>query len=162
MLVRLRLRILDFEAAWLYAVRVPLNSARTTPFGLLLSGIALIIFGSFMGMANAYFQLKAFPSIWAWMIVALGMGMVIAPFVWVANLSDETKRRLMVMPRSTRRMYWPFLKKLQFFSDDELLNEVERLKNVKSSSIFLPPATPDGEKKKPEKKEEVFIPPLQD
>ena len=47
-----------------------------------------------MGVANSY--LNAFPPSWALAIVILGMGMAISAFVWVANLSDETKRQLKI------------------------------------------------------------------
>ena len=136
------------------------NSARTTPLGLLVSGIGLLAFGLLMQFMNA--GLQAFPPIWAWMVVGLGAGMAVVAFIWAANLSEETKRHLMAMPRSTRRMYWPFLKKLQFFPDDELMMEMERLKHAAHVDLSVPPVTPGEEKNQAEKKEEVFIPPLQD
>lgn len=141
-----------------------MKHASTTPFGLLISGIALTVFASFMTVVNN--QIAAFPSWWGWGLVSVGVAMVVTAFVWGNNLSDETKRRLMVMPRATRRMYWPFLKDLQFFPEDEFHEEVERLK-TKSGIRIIPPANvaeiaAKQKAAKEGRKEEVFIPPLQE
>ncbi len=94
------------------------------------------------------------------MIITLGVAMVIVAFVWGSNPGEETKRKLMAMPMATRRMYWPFLKKLQFFPDNELHEEIERLKTVHDTRFIPPPR--DEAKAKRKEKEEAFIPPLQD
>lgn len=78
---------------------------RKTPFSLLLSGIALILFGFFLAVISLS---QGWPSWGGWFLILLGVGSVITAFVWVQNLSEETRRKLMTFSPPARRLFWPF------------------------------------------------------
>ncbi|MBI4026503.1 MAG: hypothetical protein HY360_16070 [Verrucomicrobia bacterium] len=108
---------------------------KTTPLGLLLSGTLLIVTGLFVVIVNALLDMPS--RWWDWGIVLAGAAGVASAFIWVNHLSDATKRKFMALSPTSRRLFWPFQKHLDFFPDDAMQKEVERLKRQTERSRQL-------------------------